>query len=184
DFSQVILDGVPYYFILVAGHRRYRACQAILDEATDEETAFDGLYRVDIRFGMSVRETIPLQFNENRHQQVPPHEEARSAWKFYRWLQQNEQGLTIAGFARRIGRTPEWVRGALRFCTLPLSVQNYADGTEGCVKLPYGILVNLARLGEEMAEITGEKFPESPDPVRGDRDRRLSRPGQSLGRGR
>lgn len=160
DFSRVSLDGVPYYFILVAGHRRYRACQAILAEAAEEETAFDGLYRVDIRFGMTVRETIPLQFNENRHQQVPPHEEARAAWKFYRWLLQSEPGLTIAGFARRIGRTSEWVRGALRFCTLPVSVQNHADGTGGCVKLPYGILVNVARLGEEMSELTGEAFPE------------------------
>ncbi len=163
DFPLVNLDGVSYYFILVAGHRRYTAC-TILVTSTEQEvgqSAFDGLYRVDIRFGMTVSETIPLQFNENRHQQVPPHEEARAAWKFYRWLQRSEPEMTIAKFARKIGRTPEWVRGALRFCTLPPSVQNHADGTDGCVKLPYGILTSLARLGEGMAYLTGEVFPEA-----------------------
>ena len=162
-FPLVNLDGVSYYFILVAGHRRYIAC-TILAASTEQEagqSAFDGLYRVDIRFGMTVRETIPLQFNENRHQQVPPHEEARAAWKFYRWLQRPEPEMTVAKFARKIGRTSEWVRGALRFCTLPLSVQNHADGTDGCVKLPYGILTHLARLGEGVSELTGEAFPEA-----------------------
>lgn len=163
DFPLVNLDGVAYYFILVAGHRRYRACTLLAANMEQEvgQSAFDGLYRVDIRFGMTVSETIPLQFNENRHQQVPPHEEARAAWKFYRWLQRNDSEMTIAQFARKIGRTSEWVRGALRFCTLPPSVQNYADGTDGCVKLPYGILTSLARLGEGMAELMGEAFPEA-----------------------
>lgn len=163
DFPLVNLDGVSYYFILVAGHRRYIACTilAASSEQEVEQSAFDGLYRVDIRFGMTVSEAIPLQFNENRHQQVPPHEEARAAWKFYRWLQRVESEMTISQFARKIGRTSEWVRGALRFCSLPPSVQNYADGTDGCVKLPYGILVSLARLGEGMFELTGEVFPET-----------------------
>ncbi len=158
----VNLDGALYYFILVAGHRRYAACTLLAESMKQEDgpSAFDGLYRVDIRFGMTVRETIPLQFNENRHQQVPPHEEARAAWKFYRWLQRTEPEMTVAKFARKIGRTSEWVRGAMRFCTLPLSVQNHADGTDGCVKLPYGILTHLARLGEGVSDITGETFPE------------------------
>lgn len=159
----VNLDGALYYFILVAGHRRYAACTLLAESMKQEDgpSAFDGLYRVDIRFGMTVRETIPLQFNENRHQQVPPHEEARAAWKFYRWLQRTEPEMTVAKFARKIGRTSEWVRGAMRFCTLPLSVQKHADGTDGCVKLPYGILTNLARLGEGVSDITGEAFPEA-----------------------
>ncbi len=162
DFPLVELDGERYYFILVAGHRRYAACAILAENAEQNagQSAFDGRYRVDIRFGMRVSETIPLQFNENRHQQVPPHEEARAAWKFYRWLKRNEPEITISQFARKIGRTPEWVRGALRFCTLPSSVQNYADGTDGCVKLPYSILTSLARLGEGMFELTGEAFPE------------------------
>ncbi len=109
----VNLDGVLYYFILVAGHRRYAACTLLAEsmKQEDDTSVFDGLYRVDIRFGMTVRETIPLQFNENRHQQVPPHEEARAAWKFYRWLQRTEPEMTVAKFARKIGRTSEWVRG-------------------------------------------------------------------------
>lgn len=145
----------------MAGHRRYAVrypCRKCRQNAG--QSAFDGRYRVDIRFGMRVKPDIALQFNENRHQQVPPHEEARM-WKFYRWSKRNEREITISQFARKIGRTPEWVRGALRFCTLPSSVQNYADGTDGCVKLPYSILTSLARLGEGMFELTGEAFPES-----------------------
>lgn len=163
DFPCVNLDGVLYYFFLVAGHRRYKACAILAARAEQglEQSVFDGLYRVDIRFGMEVSEAISLQFNENRHQQIPPHEEARAAWKFYRWLQKREPDITIAKFARRIGRTSEWVRGALRFCSLPSSVQKYADGADGCVKLPYGILTSLARLGEKMSEIMGEEFPEA-----------------------
>ncbi len=160
----VKLDGRIFYLILAAGHRRYRACVLINQEAEEGRVVYgekyQGMYRVELRFGLSAREAIAIQFNENRHVQVPPQEEARAAWHFYRWLQRQNSSLTIAQFARIIGRSKDWVRGALRFCRLPLSIQDYVDGAHGHVKLPYGILVELARLAESSQRLTVEEFCE------------------------
>lgn len=162
--APICLDAKVFYVILAAGHRRHKACVLINQEVEKGALAYSenyrGAYRVELHFGLSAKEAIALQFNENRHVQVPPQEEARAAWRFYRWLQTQDPCLTTAQFARIIGRSKDWVRGALRFCRLPLSVQAYVDGADGYVKLPYGILVELARLSEGHCRLTGEEFCE------------------------
>jgi hypothetical protein len=76
------------------------------------------------------------------------------------WLSQSDPKLTTAQFGKIIGRSPDWVRRAMRFCHLPNSIQGYVDGTHGKPTIAYGILVELARLGEEYETITGESMSE------------------------
>lgn len=157
DQTRVILDDESYYIFLVAGHRRHQACEDINSLIANGEleagTRFDGRYYVELRFGIDFEKAITIQFNENRHSQVPPAEEARAAWDAYRWMQKKTPKLTVMEFARRIGRRPDWVRNALRFCSLPASIQDFADGGNGKKRLPYGILVRLAYLGEKVTEL-------------------------------
>lgn len=165
DIKRVLLDRRAYYLVLVAGHRRHQTCLWINHavEKGDSVTysqKYQGLYRAELRFGLVAKEAIALQFNENRHAQVPPHEEARAAWDFWRWLRIEDSSLTVAHFARMIGRNSGWVRNALRFCALPDSVQRYVDGQDGLPTIPYGVLIEVARLADSYKSLTGEDLSE------------------------
>lgn len=165
DLTPVWLDGEAYYLPLIAGHRRHQTCMAINHEVGRGAETFTenykGLYRVDLYFGISAAAAIKMQFNENRHVSVPPHEEAEAAWLFWRHEKAEDPELTTTQFARSIGRTNEWVKNALRFCDLPDEIQGYVKGDNPAkLTLSYGVLVSLARLAEEYKKITEEDFPE------------------------
>jgi hypothetical protein len=167
DLTLVHIDGEPLYLPLFAGHRRYLTIEHVnegLEKGTyflSQTSQFTGLYRATLHFGISAEKAIELQFHENRHSAPPPHEEAEAAWRFYRFLQLNNDSLTPSVFARSIGRTTEWVRNALRFCALPSAIQAYVTGDNPIKqKLPFGILVHLARLAEKYLEITSEVMEE------------------------
>ena len=165
SLTPVMLDGVTYFLPLIAGHRRHHACTFLNGEIAEGRVArtakFDGRYRVDLHFGITAQNAIEYQFNENRHAQVPPHEEAEAAWRFWRYRSKHEPSLTVSQFARSLGRTPEWMRSALRFCNLPSDVQSYVTGdNKAGLKFPYGILVDIARLAEGYQTITGEELPQ------------------------
>lgn len=170
ELVPVRLDGVLYYFVLFAGHRRHltilhinegieRGIYAPTDRYSQE-------YRVDLHFAMSATDAIELQFHENRHSAPPLHEEASAAWRFYRFKRLLDPSLKSSEFAKSIGRTSEWLRNALRFCSLPESVQAYVTGEHSLKahmkkpEIPYGILVSIARLVEKYQEITKEELHE------------------------
>ena len=123
---------------------------------TPDSARFNGKYRATLYFDITAEEAIELQFNENRYSAPPLHEEAEAAWRLYRYKQKKDPKLTISAFAKSIGRRPEWVSSALRFCRLPGTIQSYVVGDNPMrVRLPYSVLVNLARLSECYEEITG-----------------------------
>lgn len=160
----VVLDGKEYVLPLAFGHRRLlsvRAVNALIAEGKGQYTEnFDGLYKAELHFGLTANEAIELQFNENRHSVPSPHMEARKAWGYYRFLQRENPTLSVTEFAARIGRKPEWVRNALRFCSLPANIQGFVDGdNELNQTLPYGVLVHLARLIDGLRELNID-FPE------------------------
>jgi hypothetical protein len=57
-------------------------------------------------------------------------------------VRQADEEFSMAQFARKVGRSPETVRNAIRFSELPFAVQDYV--AKGFV--PYGIGVELTRL--------------------------------------
>ena len=164
DFTPLLIDGEVYYCFLVAGHRRLHACRSLVRKfATGDEVAtnaFDGRYRGEMRFGLTAERAIELQFQENIFKPPPPAEEAHAAWCFWRWRKVREPDLSLAQFARDIGKSDGWVRGALRFAELPETIQAFAHGRSfhgGQVVLPYGMLVEVARLQEGYRTLNGRE---------------------------
>lgn len=149
--TKIILDGEEFYLVVVAGHRRLQACKIaaqLLESGQYTSDRFTGEYLCDIHFGLSVDQALAVQFHENRHQPVPIHEEVAAAWRTWRFLRKRNPRLTIAAFAKTIGRTSSWVRNMLRFCELPESVQQLIQPNGYSSRVSYQLLVQHARLLE------------------------------------
>ncbi len=156
------LDGVEYYLIVVAGHRRLRACQMaakLLHEGTHTSERFTGHYLCEIHFGLTIEQALAIQFHENRHQQVLIYEEVAAAWRTWRFLTKRNPRLTITAFAKVIGRTASWVRSMLRFCELPESVQQLIEPNGHSSRVSYQLLVQVQRL-LEVEQKHGRHFTE------------------------
>lgn len=161
--TKVTLDGVEYCLILVAGHRRLRACEIayqLIGSGGYTSERFDGSYLCEIHFGLTIDQTLAIQFHENRHQQVAINEEVSAAWRTWRYTKKKNPDLTLTAFSRIIGRTPGWVRSMLRFCELPESVQRLIEPNGHTARVSYQLLVQVARL-LEVEKKHGTTFSES-----------------------
>ncbi|MFH0806784.1 MAG: hypothetical protein V1885_03615 [Candidatus Brennerbacteria bacterium] len=157
DAHSVREKGKAVFYVLLAGERRYRSMKLLREKGYEalHRTVFGNL-PVNVRALPKQGDTIevrlcdrtsPLfalyvQLSENTHMQVPPHEEAHAYSLLFRLVRQADESYSIAQFARRIGRSPETVRNALRFFELPVGPRSYVE--RGA--LPYGIGVELTRL--------------------------------------
>lgn len=155
----------PYYCLLSTGHRRCLAVKEIerlqaQDPLFVPGPLYAGGYRALFHFGMSPERALKMQFNENRHDAVPAAEEARAAWDYYCVMRELHHGYAEAELASDIGRTSDWVRGALRFCRLPESIQGFVDGSRGMQPVSYGRMVEIARLADGYREIVGRPLGE------------------------
>lgn len=164
NLRPMYLDGELRYLVIFAGHRRHRTVlhlnRGIAEGIYEPSENFDGKYRADLHFDITAKDAIELQFHENRYSSPLPQEEADAAWRYFRYLKA-EEDLSPGQFARRIGRTPEWIRSAFRFCALPESVQSYVVGDNPArITLPYTALVELARLVEGYRTITSSELSE------------------------
>lgn len=149
--------GKRVYYVLLAGERRYRSMK-LLQEAGYEKvhrmvfgdapapahSARRKREKVEVRLcdNISPLPALFLQLSENTHMQVPPYEEAQAYSLLFRLVRQADRAFSIAQFARRVGRSPETVRHALRFSELPVLIRGYVESG----MLPYGIGVELTRL--------------------------------------
>ncbi len=145
------IDGAKYYILLVAGHRRYNSVLLAVKNKAKHTPLFDGLYRADLHFGLGVKDAMSIQFQENRHKQVPVLEEADAAFRFWRYQRRQNPKLTMKTFGKTIGRSTSWIKNAMRFCSLPEALQELAASKE--MTIPYGILTEAARLAEGMEEL-------------------------------
>ena len=142
QFNQVYVEerAEKFYFFIVAGERRYRACQ---------HSKIPN-YPCQLHFGMSFEEAVALQAQENLHEAVPQEEAAALFALLWRTQKKNNPLLTLQEFAKKMGKSPDAIRRAVRFMALPISVQelvlpNTKYKTKG---VSYGILCELARLQE------------------------------------
>lgn len=160
--TRTVLDEETYYLIVVAGHRRLRACQMatkLLHEGVHTSDRFSGTYLCEIHFGLTIEQALAIQFHENRHQQVVIYEEVAAAWRTWRFLCKRNPGLTITAFAKVIGRTTSWVRSMLRFCELPESVQRLIEPNGHPSRVSFQLLVHVQRL-LEVEQKHGRHFTE------------------------
>lgn len=134
--------GEVYYFFLVAGHRRLRAVAAI-----------GGAYLADLQFGGNFLELLQLQYHENTHEALSQDDEARFLTLLWWEHQRHAPNMTMTDFAKEFRSTPEKVRKAIRFASLPISLQQQVLPNAHFKKgVAYGMLCELARLQEVRKE--------------------------------
>ncbi len=103
---------------------------------------------IEVKFcvGINSLQAFFLQLAENTHMPVPSHEEARAYVNFYKVLQraaeEQDEKITPARFAGLVGRRPDYIRRAIRFCELPYAIQEMVEQKV----ITYGIALELARL--------------------------------------
>lgn len=141
-------DGKVY--TLIDGERRIRAAQYLLDHSCEDcglnggcfEKHFPGgLLELTICRNISPHKAISIQFRANMHMSVPAHEEAEAMARNWRFIKQVDPSFSLARFAREIGRSPDTVRNAVKFCELPEEIQDMVRRKY----IPYGIALELAR---------------------------------------
>jgi ParB-like chromosome segregation protein Spo0J len=91
---------------------------------------------------ITVRQALYLQLAENTHRRPSPDEEAMSYAVYFRALEMHEPGITVSAFARRVGRSAETVRRALRYNGLPEQVRTAVS--QG--RVAYGIALEYGKL--------------------------------------
>lgn len=149
------IDGQVRWYVLLAGERRYRSYIPLVKAGKCSRflqmTAHEHLDYFD---------AVDIQFSENSHCRPPPHEEAQAYAQYYALQDALGQLGSLAGFARRVGRSASAIKAALRFVSLPEVIRHAVAGNWNAsvpeaelfakrrLKLPYGIAVELARLAE------------------------------------
>lgn len=191
DFKASNLMGVTednqlVFYILLAGERRYRACRHLQEVGCTTcqerygaggcyqrhfpEQAMNGESKIEVRLcrGIGPIRAIFIQLSENTHMRVPPHEEARVYYELFKLIREVEPKFPIARFASEVGRRPDYVRSAIKFCELPNSVREFVE--KGSIA--YGMALEIARLQDlglseselqwwaQRAEVGSYKVPE------------------------
>lgn len=163
EFISNSVDGnrSPSYLILIGGERRLRALKLLdtigcLDH--QEKYGLGPCMSRHPQFGdkKKVRSTLITNFDtwnaiftqliENIHERVPHDEEAIAYDLIFGVRKSEDPTLTIAEFARKVGRNPDIISQALRFARLPEDIREHVR--KG--KLPYGMAVEIARARETL----------------------------------
>lgn len=134
------------YDILIAGERRLRAIRLLIADGSYLQRFGDQSVDVRLMEGVDPYEAVKRQIQENIHVRVPPAEEAQAYNDYYRVKKKSEPKYSMRQFARDVGRAPETVKIALKFCELPGHIQDLVLGG----KIGYGIALELARLKDEL----------------------------------
>ncbi|MCR4334009.1 MAG: hypothetical protein NUV60_03320 [Patescibacteria group bacterium] len=141
DFTPAYLQELNdhFYLFLVAGHRRRDAV----------EQAGITTFFCNLHVGCSFSEALTMQYQENQHEEVRQDEEAKFLTLLWRQEKSKHPKLTLGGFARQRGKTPEAMRRSVRFTSLPIRVQRLVLPSPEYKKgIAFGILCELARLQE------------------------------------
>lgn len=147
SWKNLVVDDDGLIKILVAGERRYRACQILLESGcSDCRERYRSLkpqqcYLRHIKFikteglpsdsievrlmtSPTVQEALDVQFSENTGRQPPKDEVAQGYDCYYRYLKIKHGGsYPISKFVKKVGRTVQAVKDALAFCKLPEEFQ-------------------------------------------------------------
>ncbi len=168
--SHVHPDGHDAWYVLVAGERRTRAhrhlwhagCTECQERAARKKRRLalgecylshrelkkpDGAQELYIRAVVEENpdryKALYKQLAENTHERVHPAREANVYAKLYRLLKSEFPKMTMAAFARRVGRSPQAIANALRYAELPDAVQRLVQETKA---LSYLAAIELTRL--------------------------------------
>ena len=156
------------FYVLLDGERRYQSCIYLRDigcSSCREQFGPGGCYlrhfgdiRVDVRVEDNIApdEAIDIQASANIHHRVPPHEEAHFYTYLYKIRKSRDVKYTIAEHARRMGRKPDAIRMAMRFCDLPDTIQQYIE--TGHVRWGIGIETTRLQIQGKLGERELERW--------------------------
>lgn len=133
--NPIYIEKLDGKYKIIYGHRRYLAGRMA---GLTEIEAF-------VLTDLSQEERLRMQLIEDSQSAFTPAERAESWYRLYTMMKENEDGLTVKEFSRRIHRNENVVRSALRFPTLHPRVKGYVE--EGL--LPYWTALQLSPLNEE-----------------------------------
>ncbi len=151
DLKSCVEEGKNFFYILIAGERRYRALRYLEEEGCDKEHNGKNCLEchfpnrlIEVRRGIDIPplQAIFLQASENTHMKIPVHEEARFHYNLFTILREVNEKYPLAAFARKVGRCESTIRKAIKFCELPLDIQRYVE--QGA--LVYGKALEIDRL--------------------------------------
>jgi len=146
-----------YFFILVAGERRFRSYKILFEKGCttcqeeNHSLKYGECYKkhfsrneVEVRIctGASPTEALYLQLSENIHMRVPPEEEAHAYKTVFLAEKHRDNKFSLTSFARKVGRSVDTIRKALKYCDLPDFIQNEVETGN----LKYGLALELSRL--------------------------------------
>lgn len=143
------IDGVTYYLFLVYGHRRLAACREalkLIDTGRRTSSHFDGNFRCDVLFGVSMLEAICMQFGENSYVRPSVRDETTALWQLWRFMRAQNPKLSVRAFASRVGRSPKKVLNMLRFTALPNQIQAWVEPEHKGGSVSYALLLEVSRL--------------------------------------
>jgi ParB-like chromosome segregation protein Spo0J len=147
------VKGQRFWLVLLAGERRIRSYEPLVRKGVRSR-----LLQVVIHEHIDPFDAVDIQFSENSHRRVLPHEEAHAYAQYWALHTARGQPLNLSRFSQRIGRSAGAVRSALRFVKLPETIRHAVAGQWGDdipnavlfrkerLKLPYGIATGLADL--------------------------------------
>lgn len=158
DLRSVDENGQEVFFILLAGERRFRACNFLWENGCGEcletygqeekgscfQRHFETNGKIEVRlcYDIPPLAALFLQLSENTHTAIPRHEEAHAYAQLFQLLKIADPNYSATLFAREVGRSPGTIRHALAFCELPGLIQEaVANGI-----VSYGIALEITRL--------------------------------------
>lgn len=154
DLVYRIEKGIKVFYVLIDGERRFRSCKYLMETGCSvcrEKYGPGGCYqrhfgdlKIETRFSFNIdpHDALDIQASANIHRRVPPVEEARFYEGLFNLRKSKNPKYTLTEFARKMGRNPNTIRQALKFCELPMEYQEYvAQG-----HLAWGLAKEIVRL--------------------------------------
>ncbi|HRH25087.1 MAG TPA: hypothetical protein PLQ20_01985 [Candidatus Paceibacterota bacterium] len=136
--------GARWFYVLIAGERRFRAHKLLWDEGCSDckkkseeqntplkigecykkhDVLVYGKIKVNMGINQKLERAKSIQFRENLYVKPPVEQEAQALRNYYNYLKEIENGLTISGFAKKVGFSAERVKKAIWFCDLPSKIK-------------------------------------------------------------
>lgn len=157
------LSATSFYFPVVAGACRTKACRHLWDFGCDACQAEFGkepegacfrrhfgsdLIKVQLSIGDEPEEMLSDMFHENRHKEPDRRDLAEGLAGYYRFycITHPEKKVTFTAFCQQLGSvSTDQLRESLRWINLPKYIKTMVDEN----KLSFPIAIQLARLQEE-----------------------------------
>lgn|GEM_PF-2846095 len=137
DVDQLRQGDDGRYKIIIAGHRRHAAIGRLIEKQGADPTLSTIPSSVDEN--LEFRDALRKQIDENTHQSLSVTEVARAIQATYRYGIATGSYASIPDCVRDLPFGDEKVRNALKFCELPVTLQEWVENGH----LPYGSAVAL-----------------------------------------